>query len=396
MNDRTDMTRVDNPYGALPAQSQQGGAMVLAEQQRAVAETLAAMQIARANPRNPIQAMQLIINDCSMGALAEESTYEYSRGGSAITGPSIRLAEAIARRWGNMKSGVVELARREGFSEVKAFAMDLETGYQDEKVFQVAHIRDTKQGGKALKDERDIYEHLANVAARRKRACILAIIPPDVVEAALKQCELTMTAKLDINDEFIKSLLESFAQIGVSKEMIEKRIQRKMEALTPALAIQLRRIRSSVKDGMSAPADWFDMGEPAAETGKPAGATAGVAGDLKEKAAKARKAAGTEGAPAATGAPDGATGTAPSPKAETVDPETGEIKNKDAKPPEPQIPTDDQLAAAVNSLNAATTVPELEAAADAAIKVGPWTAAQKGALNKAYNAKNQALQPGRM
>jgi hypothetical protein len=192
--------------------------------------------------------------------------------------------------------------------------MDLETGFIDEKVFQVRHIRDTKQGAKELRDERDIYETLANVAARRKRACILAIIPTDVVEAAVKQCEITMSAKLEINDDYIKTVLDSFAQVGVTKEMLEKRIQRKIEALTPALAMQLRKIRTSIKDEMSAPGDWFDMGAPATGAATPPekqGATANVANDLKARREKKAADKPAEAAKPPANAP--------------VDPGTGEI-----------------------------------------------------------------------
>ena len=43
-----------------------------------------------------------------------------------------------------------------------AYAWDLESGYYDERQFQVRHWRDTKKGGYAIKEERDIYELVAN------------------------------------------------------------------------------------------------------------------------------------------------------------------------------------------------------------------------------------------
>jgi hypothetical protein len=50
----------------------------------------------------------------------------------------------------------------------------LETGYYDERQFQVRHWRDRKQGGGyQLTDERDIYELIANFGQRRKRAVLL-------------------------------------------------------------------------------------------------------------------------------------------------------------------------------------------------------------------------------
>jgi hypothetical protein len=222
----------------------------------------AAMIIARSNPRDPIAAMDRILNDCTRPGLAEASVYQFSRGGTDITGPSIRLAEAIAQRWGNIKTSVRELEQHKDHSTVQTVAWDLETGYQCDKVFQVQHIRHTKRGASRLEDPRDIYENVANQAARRLRACILAVIPGDVVEAAVAQCEVTMKAKADTSPEAMK-LVDAYAGYGVTKEQIEKRIQRRIDAIQPAQVVTLRKIYASLRDGMSVAADWF---EPAEQT----------------------------------------------------------------------------------------------------------------------------------
>lgn len=250
---------VVNPFGSQTVAARAAGGLVSVEQQRAVAQVQAAMIVARSMPRDRIAVMDMILQDCTDVSLAEEAEYEFSRGGSKISGPSIRLLETVARRWGNMESGVKELSRANGYSECEAYAWDMETGYRDSKSFQVKHWRDTKQGGYQLKDERDIYELIANSAARRKRACMEAVIPTVVIRAAADQCALTLKTKVDITDETIKGVLAKFADFGVTKEMVEKRIQRHVETLTPGLFIQLRRIYNSLKDGMSTPAEWFDM-----------------------------------------------------------------------------------------------------------------------------------------
>jgi hypothetical protein len=55
-----------------------------------------------------------------------------------------------------------------------------------------------------------------------------------------------------------KKLVDAFAAYKVSKEQIEKRIQRRLDTITPAQLIQLRKIYNSLRDGMSGPADWFE------------------------------------------------------------------------------------------------------------------------------------------
>ena len=132
------------------------------------------------------------------------------------------------------------------------------------RVFEVAHERHTKKGVTSLSDPRDKYENMANNAARRMRACILALIPGDVIEAAMAQADATLRADVKITPELVKNLTAKFIEFGVSKEAIEKSIQRRIETITPALVLRLRKIYNSLKDGMSLPADWFEL-EPTLE-----------------------------------------------------------------------------------------------------------------------------------
>lgn len=233
---------------------------VLAEAaaQREIAEVQAAMIIAKRFPRNQAQAIDRIMIACQRSTLAESALYSYSRGGTEITGPSIRLAEAIAQQWGNLQFGVRELEQRAGESTIEAYAWDLETNTRQSKTFQVKHRRYTKMGNYDLTDPRDIYELVANQGARRLRACILGVIPGDIVEAAQTQCEQTLKAKADISPEAVKKMIAAFEQFGVSREQIEARIQRKLDSITAAQVIALRKIFNSLKDGMSGPKDWFD------------------------------------------------------------------------------------------------------------------------------------------
>lgn len=262
-----------NPFttGEIAANASSRG-IVAVESQRAIAEVQARMIIARANPRDPIRAMERILNDCTRPTLADHAIYQYARGGTDVRGPSIRLAEAIAQRWGNLASGIKEMSRVGEYSECVAYAWDLESGYYDERQFQVRHWRDTRQGGYLLHDERDIYELIANFGQRRKRAVLLTVIPGDVTEAALEQCERTMEAAADVTPEGIKKLVEAFANLGISQSQIEARIQRRLDAVRPAQIVMLRKIFASLKDGMSEASDWFEVIRPPLAAMPPAAA----------------------------------------------------------------------------------------------------------------------------
>jgi uncharacterized protein YukE len=287
-----------NPFGDSQVAVRPTTAVANTDQHRAVAEVQAAMMIARMNPRDPIAAMDRILNACSRPTLADAAVYQYSKGGSDVSGPSIRLAEAMAQQWGNIKTSVRELDQSNGISTVQTIAWDLETGYQCDKVFHVPHIRFTKNGSKRLEDPRDIYELVANQGARRLRACILAVIPGDVTEAAVGQCEVTMKARADVSPEAMQKMATAFAAYGVSREQIEKRIQRRLDAIQPAQVVSLKKIYASLRDGMSTAAEWFDAVEP----GQPAGAEAVSAADKAKAAIKAK-----------------------SRKADRIDMETGEV-----------------------------------------------------------------------
>lgn len=271
---------VVNPFQNAPIAAAPSTASAAAVVQREVAEVQAAMVIAKKFPRNQAEAMDRILTACTREGLAHASLYQYARGGNDITGPSIRLAEVLAREWGNIVCGVTELIRYAGVSECLAYAWDLETNFRDEKRFQVKHWRDTKAGGYQIKEERDIYELIANMGARRKRACLLAVIPGDVQDAAVNQCELTLKTKVVVTPERVESLIKKFAEYDVTKAMLEKRIQRRVDTITPALMVNLSKIYNSLEAGMSTAGDWFEGETPTVDmaTGNAQAPAAGVAG----------------------------------------------------------------------------------------------------------------------
>lgn len=231
-----------------------------------LAEMQAQIFLAKQFPRDQRQSTENILTACQRPGLANVAVYSYARGGTNITGPSIRLAEEIARNWGNLECGWNELEREFDKSKVRAFAWDKQTNVLKTLVFYVPHYRTTRLERKRITDERDLYELLANQAARRMRNCILALIPGDVIDAAVDQCQRTMVTHVDISPESIKKLVDAFSAFGVTKAQIEKRIQRRIDAITPAQFVKMREIYTSLNDGMSDPADWFEPEEEKSES----------------------------------------------------------------------------------------------------------------------------------
>jgi len=306
--------------GTLTVPTAAGGALIAVEQQRAIAEVQARMLIARANPRDPIRCMDLILSDCERMTVAEHAVYQYAKGGTDITGPSIKLIEGVARRWGNVASGIKELSRANGASECMAYALDMETGYYDERTFQVRHWRDTKGGGYPIKDEREIYELIANMGQRRKRAVLETVLPDDVIDAAVKACERTLKAKADTSAEGVGRMLEAFTEFKVSRAQIELRIQRRLDAVTPANVVSLKKIYASLRDGMSTAADWFDPDPaqaPNASGGEGGNPEAPQSATQRAKDALKRRAGG-KGAPEPETPPGAPAGPAAAPAVKVV------------------------------------------------------------------------------
>lgn len=265
------MEQVANIYGSsAPAARSTTAEMVVSRQAQ---EVQAAMVIAKRFPRNEQESINRIMKACQRKGLAEKSMYEYPRGGERVTGPSIRLAEAMAQSWGNIDFGIIELEQKAGESQVMAYAWDLETNTRQTKVFSVPHIRATKKGNTSLKDPRDIYEMVANQGARRLRACILGVIPGDVVESAVTQCEKTLMGDGKENlENTIRAVVNTFEkEYDITVPMLEKFIGCKVESFTMQNLIRLKKVYVSLKDGMAKREDYFEMLPPAddAEIGNP-------------------------------------------------------------------------------------------------------------------------------
>lgn len=265
--------------GALAAQSRE-------------ASTIQGMIIsARHFPRDQQRSFAKIMSACERVSLAEAASYAYPRGGQTISGPSIHLARVLAQSWGNIQASWREVQRDPNGSHVQAWCWDLETNTRFDVEFFVPHIRTTKQGTVQLTDERDIYEVMANMASRRLRACILAVIPGDVVEAAERRCEQTLEEQ-GAKAEKIPKLIAAFAALEVTKDQIEARLAKRVDAMANAEFLQLRKIYTSLKDGMSKPGDWFPQIHDPQKIVKEAEAAVPAMPSLGEVEAKAKAIAG--------------------------------------------------------------------------------------------------------
>lgn len=257
---------VQQGSATIAPQSSIGMTMTATREQQ---EVQAAVFMAKRFPRDENQAMSRIAQSCQRRGLAEKAIYSYPKGGQNVTGPSIRLAEAIAQSWGNIQCGVVELSQENGESHCMAYCWDIESNFRDIKTFVVPHAVQTKKGTKVLTDPRDIYEHVANQGARRKRACILAVIPKDVVDYAVDACAKTLQSgnKEPLIDR-LRNMVNLFRdRYSVPLESIEKYMGYKLEAFTEMDGVTLSGIYNRLREGSAKREDYFDL--PKIDTQQP-------------------------------------------------------------------------------------------------------------------------------
>lgn len=279
----------ENPFRSNSHAEHVNAGTVSIESERAIAEVQAKMVIAKRFPRDEGMAYDRAMQACSRYELASIAQYRYPRGGQTISGPSIRLAEELARCYGNIVYGIRELSRKDGVSEMQAFAWDLETNVESTQNFTVRHLRDKTGGSVALTDERDIYEITANMGGRRLRSRLLAILPPDLVSAAVNQCQKTLAGgNGEPLSDRIKKMFSAFSAYNVSAKHITDYLNKRTDEILGEDVADLTAIFVAIRDGHAKPSDYFGGTPKVADT------------EVKESGGQKASAPAVEKAPAAT------------------------------------------------------------------------------------------------
>lgn len=226
-----------------------------------VAKVQAMCVMAYQNPRNLLNVENKIAAMCESTYLASLAEYEYTRGGSKITGPTVKLVSAVAQAYGNVTSGWQEVARSKDKSKVIAWAWDIENNFKYDLEFEVPLYREAKGGRTLLTSDRDIYEHIANFAARRRRACMEQVIPRYLIDMALEKCHVTLETKVDVKAELKKCVNYLQSYHGVTLEELEEKLGMKYEAFSSVQYTTIRKWTASLKDGVAKKEDLFPTKE---------------------------------------------------------------------------------------------------------------------------------------
>lgn len=239
------------------------GQATAAEQSRAVAEVQAAVLVAQQMPRDVERALAEMRRSCSEPELADRAFYRYPRGGKTVTGASVHLARECARCWGNIDYGIAEMRRDDDYaqSEMRAWAWDQENNARAATTFIVPHGRDKDNGQRVvLTAYRDIYENNANMAGRRVREMIFAVLPVWFVKEAERLCRETiekgdgtpLTRRID-------AVVAAFAKLDVTLPRLEAKLGRARHLWTAFDVADLTVIGQSIKAGEVAIEDEFPI-----------------------------------------------------------------------------------------------------------------------------------------
>lgn len=239
---------------------------VAIEASRAIAEAQGKLVIAKRFPRDEVAAYAKAMEACQRPKMAEKAFYAFPRGGQTVEGATIRFAEELARCWGNIDYGIKELSQDDGKSEMQAYAWDLETNAQSVQNFTNPHQREQGKKMVALTSQRDIYENNANMATRRLRARILAILPSWFVEDCIAECKKTLAGQNDTPlVDRVKKMVVQFAKLGVTQEQIEHRLKRKIDTMNADDFTEYIGIYNAIKQNESRISDWFEAEKEATE-----------------------------------------------------------------------------------------------------------------------------------
>lgn len=299
---------------AFAMQSQQPGrglsasvnaGAVAIESERAIAEARGQIQVAQMFPRDVVSARAELMAECDVIEFASVAFYAVPRAGSTVTGPSIRLAEACASAYGHMEWGHRELSRGDGKSEVEVYAWDKQKNNRRIRQITVAHVLDTKNGPRPLRDGKDIDDKIANVASKQMRGAILALVPKSFVESAAARCRATLAGGGGVPLKVrIEKMTDAFSKIGVNAETLKKKLKKPLSDITADDLVDLIAIHAAISKNGDKISDHFGGDEDeSAATGVALAAAAAAAkakadADAKAKADADAKAASDAGAAA--------------------------------------------------------------------------------------------------
>jgi len=298
--DMADIAAGDAADGGAPntqvGQHREAG--IEAAQSRELAQIRTAAQMAMMRPRVEKDAWMRSIKACQRLSMAEAAEYEFPRGNTSITGPSVDLARELARIWGNMRSGFTVVSRDPDWTHLQGYAWDMEANHcvtVEDKFPNLIQRKDKRTGRAewvAPRDERELRELQNRRGALAERNAILKCLPSDLIEDAVTEARKTRRAHAEggiakDRGALVKGMVRAFDEIGVTASDLEAFLGHALDTLTADEHERLVKVGKSIKDGNSRREDYFTPTRTAEADAESQPAALGER--LAKKAAKAKQ-----------------------------------------------------------------------------------------------------------
>jgi hypothetical protein len=257
---------IANNNNAMTTNNTNSNALVARE----LGEAQAAVMLAKQFPRDELAAFQNIMNSCARPSFANKAVYRYPRGKTTVSGASVVLAREIARCYGNCVSGYRVLSNDDDQIHLQGYAWDQQTNrrvvLEDKFNARIQRKFRTPDGQEETQwvtpDERDLRELVSRRASFLERNALLRLLPADLIEDAMAACTQSeaKTASGEIKADrtgTLKKLVTAYQQFGVSKDMIEDRLEHRLDDASAEEIAELRQIYNSIKDGSATRDEFF-------------------------------------------------------------------------------------------------------------------------------------------
>ena len=274
-------------FGAIEVQR---GAEVsqIAASARETAAINARYIMAMNRPRDIERFRVSLLKECKRPGFAEEAEYERPVGkekdenGNLVQkiarGPSIRLMEAAAARYGNLLIQAPVTFENDEQRVVSAFIVDLESnvswersiviakriekrGYENRKTKKIEPPQgrtvisqrvnsygDTTFLVEATDDEIAVRQSAMESKAQRKN--LERLIPRDIIDEAIAVANETIKAGIKADpEEARRKLIDAFASLNVMPDDLAGYLGKKLEQSQPAEIQKLRKIYKALADG---------------------------------------------------------------------------------------------------------------------------------------------------
>lgn len=263
------------PMSSAPLVAPSGELSTAVGAAEAQAEVQARYVMAVKMPRDIDVARARILKDCKRPRFAEAALYALPRGGTTITGPSIRMIEAVLRNWGNIYSKTLVTHDSADSRKIRNFVTDLETNvtFDEEmivpKTMERKRIRDgvralyTRQNHKgetlyilpASPDEvRQLQGAMVSRAIRNNGK---RIIPADILGEAIDIVNDTRRSQTAQDpDKTRKDLADGFATLNISADDLKLYLKHPLDKCTPAELDDLRLLFVALREGNT---NWHEV-----------------------------------------------------------------------------------------------------------------------------------------